>query len=72
MEQKLNKCIQKIKDIHKRTCDIYIIKDLQMYYQDLELIADWISWADKRDSYYINEKLDHINKVLNRIIKEMY
>lgn len=61
---------KKIEKLHKQTCDIYVIKDLQMYYQDLELLEDRVNWATQQDYYYINEKIKHINKVINRIRKD--
>lgn len=71
LEKLLNENIEKVKKIHSKTVDIYVIKDLQMYYEDLELIKERLNWADTRDFYYLDSKLRDIKKILNRIKKGM-
>lgn len=71
LEKLLNDNIKKIKDLHSKTLDLYVIKDLQMYYSDLELIKERLNWADTRDFYYLDSKLRDIKKILNRIKKGM-
>lgn len=71
LERLLNDNIKKIKDLHSKTLDLYVIKDLQMYYSDLELIKERLNWANTRDFYYLDSKLRDIKKILNRIKKGM-
>ena len=71
LEKLLNDNIKKIKDLHSKTLDLYVIKDLQMYYSDLELIKERLNWANTRDFYYLDSKLRDIKKILNRIKKGM-
>ena len=70
LENKRQKLVKKCEKIHKKVFDIYIIKDLRGYYEDLYYLQYDIKLNDRYLFYYIDNKLNDINKILNRINRE--
>lgn len=70
LENKRQKLVKKCEKIHKKVFDVYILNDLRGYYEDLYYLQYDIKDNDRYTFYYIDNKLNDINKILNRINRD--